>query len=862
MSDLPKKPNPGRGRGESSQLARLDLDKPIQRFPGSQAGTSAGSMPVIDVDRRSTGSSGSTGSNSDPDSKTIRGRGGYRTIELRTIPEGVQNTKAVKTDDCKPVDILSNFVRITPMASRPVYKYRIDFEPNVEAVPLRGRLFRTATAELFTARVVFDNMYDARSSHKTEQEETKKVVDHPSDGTKITITIKMVGQINPNSFEMIRLYNLHMKNFLRALGFFQSGQAGAYVHEELAARVGQHELMMVRGFRTAANIHEQGAILMNLESVHKLVQRLNVLDTLIEIRGRGGNFVENAKSQLIGKLVLTRYNKTVYRIEGVEFNKNPSHTFDQNGQPKSYVDYYRSKYNVEIKDKNQPLLLVVPNNARKREANEEAQNIIYLIPELCNIAGLTEPQRNDNRLKMDLIKASQLPPQERVNTMKAFMEKLNNSSHVQTMLEQWNYSYDKEPIKLRGRILPLEAVGNGRNIGKDPRQWPRVDNMGSFDGLVLREALAVKPSFPKMVILITGRDVPNQNNILNKLREGFTKVSLQIGAVDVKRLEQGDSAQHFVAAIKAISADVTAALIIMPQQNKERYDSIKKVASCERGLITQVVTSRLMMDDRKANGAAVKIGIQLAAKVGGEPWHINLPLKGAMICGYDTYHDTANRGRSFGAFLASMNDKFSRWWSKADSHDRLDELSAHLSENVGTAMRAYRDKNGNWPDRVYMYRDGVGDGQLEHVFNVEAKQAKKIVKSLNGDTKFTMIIVNKRIGARFYMRNNNQFINPPPGTVIDDVVTRRERYDFYLISQSTRQGTITPTYYNIIHDESGLPAERHQMVAFKMCFNYYNWSGTVRVPAPCQYAHKLALLCGEHLHQVPNANMNDRLHFL
>lgn len=43
---------------------------------------------------------------------------------------------------------------------------------------------------------------------------------------------------------------------------------------------------------------------------------------------------------------------------------------------------------------------------------------------------------------------------------------------------------------------------------------------------------------------------------------------------------------------------------------------------------------------------------------------------------------------------------------------------------------------------------------------------------------------------------------------------------------------------------------------------YFNWPGTVKVPSPCQYAHKLVEMVGEHLHNVPSAQLNDRLYYL
>ena len=55
--------------------------------------------------------------------------------------------------------------------------------------------------------------------------------------------------------------------------------------------------------------------------------------------------------------------------------------------------------------------------------------------------------------------------------------------------------------------------------------------------------------------------------------------------------------------------------------------------------------------------------------------------------------------------------------------------------------------------------------------------------------------------------------NPPSGTVVDDVVTLPERYDFFLVSQSVRQGTVNPTSYNVIKDTSGLKPD-HLQVSF------------------------------------------------
>ena len=74
---------------------------------------------------------------------------------------------------------------------------------------------------------------------------------------------------------------------------------------------------------------------------------------------------------------------------------------------------------------------------------------------------------------------------------------------------------------------------------------------------------------------------------------------------------------------------------------------------------------------------------------------------------------------------------------------------------------------------------------------------------------------------------------------IDNLLSR---YDFFLVSQSVNQGTVNPTSYNVVKDTSGLLPKHIQALTYKLTHLYYNWPGTVRVPAPCQYAHKLAFL--------------------
>ena len=73
------------------------------------------------------------------------------------------------------------------------------------------------------------------------------------------------------------------------------------------------------------------------------------------------------------------------------------------------------------------------------------------------------------------------------------------------------------------------------------------------------------------------------------------------------------------------------------------------------------------------------------------------------------------------------------------------------------------------------------------------------------------------------------------------------RYDFYLVSQSMRQDTVTPTSYNLVKDIFGLRPDHIQSLTCMLTHIFYNYPGTVGVPASCKYAEDLASLVANTL---------------
>ena len=122
---------------------------------------------------------------------------------------------------------------------------------------------------------------------------------------------------------------------------------------------------------------------------------------------------------------------------------------------------------------------------------------------------------------------------------------------------------------------------------------------------------------------------------------------------------------------------------------------------------------------------ATKVALQMNCKMGGEPWAVKMPMKDTMVIGYDTYHDTAKKGRSVGAIVATMNQALTKYMSLANMHESpRQELHDNLVPNISKILRKYNDLNGHLPSRIILYRDGVGDGQINYVVEHEVKAIK------------------------------------------------------------------------------------------------------------------------------------------
>ena len=101
-------------------------------------------------------------------------------------------------------------------------------------------------------------------------------------------------------------------------------------------------------------------------------------------------------------------------------------------------------------------------------------------------------------------------------------------------------------------------------------------------------------------------------------------------------------------------------------------------------------------------------------------------------------------------------------------------------------------------------------------------------------------------------------MNPPPGTVLDHSMTNDKSYDFYLVSQHTRVGVPTPSHYTVLYDTIQADPKDLMALTYKLCFTYFNFSGSVKIPSPVKYADKMAMLMGDRKIPKPHDAFKSR----
>lgn len=381
----------------------------------------------------------------------------------------------------------------------------------------------------------------------------------------------------------------------------------------------------------------------------------------------------------------------------------------QKDKPISYKEYYQTRYKLTIKDVDQPMLVSKPKARDIRSGREE---VIYLIPELCRATGLTDKMRSDFTMMRAMADHTQMDPEKRRIRLLDFTKRLHKSEESVKKLEAFNTDIGEQLVEFEGRGLNQEVMvfGDGKTMQNDVRvDWTNGMKMNQmFKTVALKRWMFIYPK----------KNARESEDFLKSMTEVAVGMKYEMAEPKIVELTDDRTATYVKAIEDILPRDPKLIMIVVPNNAADRYAAIKRLTCVNNAVPTQVIVSKTMLPKKNQpaglKSIATKVVVQLNCKLGGAPWMIKLPLKGVMTIGFDVNHDSRDRSKSYGAFIASMDLRDSaKFYSGVSAHKEGEELSNYIGVHINAALKEFKEaNNGALPERIVMYRDGVGDGQV------------------------------------------------------------------------------------------------------------------------------------------------------
>ncbi|KAH3757377.1 piwi A [Pelomyxa schiedti] len=756
---------------------------------------------------------------------------------------GLPPTPAPSRKDGMPLQVLTNHF-LFEARNTEFYQYQINFNPMIPSRSMRialvhEHLWSALGPFIFDGTMFFATRRVPEGDHKLTTK-TKQV--HIA--TVVFTTI-----VRPGTPQVFQLFNIHLRKLLvKVLHLKAIGRN--WFNDASPKRIPGIPNVELWSGVVATLFPAAGApfFTLNIDLAHKVIRLDTVAQELMQIWQTVGQNVElykaKANEELPGQTVLTRYTKAnsrTYMISHLDWERSPTSTFQNDqGQQMSFVEYYKQHYGITLRALTPPLIAI-----------KQGEGFIYLMPELCFMTGLSESMRKNFSVMKSLADYTRINSATRASEIMQIVGNQLNSPAGKAQMAEFSAALSPNFMTVNARRIAPENIIFGRNQinrGVDNASWGNI--LGRMPPLSVASAGTMAVVFPER---LQGDAV----NLVNALAATGAPMGFQFRAVSIPL--QYDRRDDYLRALQqAVSSpEVQFILCILFNEAKDKYDAIKQFLTSEASARPSQVVLAKSLDPRKINTVCQRVLLQINVKLGGELWTVDIPLKDTMICGVDVCH---SRGRSVLGFVGTTNATFSKYHANVAFHEKGQEVSTALKPLMIETLKGYFAANKSLPKRVFVYRDGVGDGMLQQVLEKEVTEFESAFASFPGyHPKLTVIVVKKRIHTRLFLTN---FGNPGPGTIVDSGCTHKGWYDFYVVSNAVTQGSVTPTHYHVIRDENQLTEAQMQTLSFKLTHMYYNWPGTIRVPAPCQYAHKLAFLVGQNTQRAPVSHLCDKLFFL
>ena len=317
--------------------------------------------------------------------------------------------------------------------------------------------------------------------------------------------------------------------------------------------------------------------------------------------------------------------------------------------------------------------------------------------------------------------------------------------------------------------------------------------------------------------------------------------------------------------------------VVLPSKSNLNYSMLKYVADVKVGI--QTVCTVIMSDNKVKAGFGEVANLLLKAnmKLGGVNHNLHqdsrpsLLTPRSIIIGLDVTHPGQNamaEAPSVAAIVGTRGRDFFRYsghlqlQTHRDTDKKAVEELLQLKNMMLRQLKSYKEDNqGALPDRVFVYRDGVGDSQLQLILEREIPRLKEAFTELYTATtmpKLVFLVAQKRHHVRFFREGSNrehdkafdQNNNVKPGFVHDSEIVSERRWDFYLNSHACIQGTARSCRYIMIYDDLNVSQNGIEELTNRLTWLFGRSTTSISISPAARYADMLCDRARCYMHDV------------
>jgi eukaryotic translation initiation factor 2C len=386
-----------------------------------------------------------------------------------------------------------------------------------------------------------------------------------------------------------------------------------------------------------------------------------------------------------------------------------------------------------------------------------------------------------------------------------------------------------------GRMIPVtvdEEKCNWNLIGKSVVEGKRIDRWGVID-------FSSELDLEEFVLRLTNMCKSLGIHMEEPLRRHSTMSTLS-SVPNLRALLESLNKEAFDS--KKLGGNLQFILCVMSRKDRG-YKQLKWISETQVGIVTQCCLSTRA---NEANASFLtNLAFKINAKLGGSNVELHDPFlefegKGCVLfLGADVNHPTDDTSPSIAAVVATTNwPAANRYAARVRMQEHRTERILHFGDMSLELLQHYAQLNNVWPDKIVVFRDGVGDSNFYMVLNEELSDLRRAFKTVNYNPAITLIVVHKRHSTRFFLEDG--FGNVSPGTVVDKKIVHPFEFDFYLCSHYGCFGTSKAPHYYVLLNENEFSSDLLQRVIYYLCFTYACGTRPVSLVPPVYYADHVA----------------------